>query len=386
MAFIQKIENKGGTRYKVHYADPATGKRRGKNFTRRKDAQHFLENVPKNTYIHDRDSVSVDTAVDRWLAVCEKYGRRGREPVEAVTLRKYKLFARYIKSACGSETVARLTPARCQAICNDFLDNHRRPTARKILTAFKGMLAQAVTEGWIATNPARDVNITASTRDGAGREPAIPSLDEVRLLLRAADRLAAQDNKQLKRQWARYRALFYTMAYTGMRPGEALGLPRSNIDLRALKITISQDLNEDLTIGRPKSRAGYRTVHIPPDLAQILREWIIAAPKSSQNLVFCNWRGKPESASNVTGRGWRGLQEAAGIIEKGKPLKYPMKSLRHVRASLEIASGASPLEIKKLMGHSSIKVTYDVYGHLFPEDESHRVSRAGAVANLLART
>ncbi|MDB5632324.1 MAG: hypothetical protein JWR49_1179, partial [Tardiphaga sp.] len=63
------------------------------------------------------------------------------------------------------------------------------------------------------------------------------------------------------------------------------------------------------------------------------------------------------------------------IINAGAPVmkdapKYGMHSLRHACASLWIESGYNPKQIQKLMGHSSIKVTFDVYGHLFADDEA----------------
>ena len=57
-----------------------------------------------------------------------------------------------------------------------------------------------------------------------------------------------------------------------------------------------------------------------------------------------------------------------------------LKDMRHVRASMEIKGGANPKEIKSLMGHSSIKVTYDVYGHLFQDHEDRRAARANQIA------
>jgi integrase len=63
--------------------------------------------------------------------------------------------------------------------------------------------------------------------------------------------------------------------------------------------------------------------------------------------------------------------------------KYPLKDLRHVRASMEIDSGANAKEITMLMGHSSVKITYDVYGHLFEDHAERRAQRAGQLENQL---
>lgn len=62
-----------------------------------------------------------------------------------------------------------------------------------------------------------------------------------------------------------------------------------------------------------------------------------------------------------------------------KILRYTLHSLRHFHASMLIASGATAKEIQVEMGHSSIQMTFDTYGHLFPDDEEKRRERAVAI-------
>ena len=119
---------------------------------------------------------------------------------------------------------------------------------------------------------------------------------------------------------------------------------------------------------------------MPPIVAQALREWKLACPKGELGLVFPNLSGKVESHSNILEHGLHPVLMAAsitktvpGVDETGKPIvrdvpRYGMHSLRHACASLWIESGYNPKQIQKLMGHSSIKVTFDVYGHLFADD------------------
>ena len=139
-------------------------------------------------------------------------------------------------------------------------------------------------------------------------------------------------------------------------------------------------------LGDLKSRAARRTIDIPDDMARLIGEWISECPDGE--LLFPNWEGHPENRSNVANRCWYPLQIAVGLIEgvtsKGEPKpRYDFHSLRHFRASMLIASGANPKEVQTEMGHSSIKVTYDTYGHLFPEDRAHRQRRAEEIARLL---
>jgi integrase len=78
----------------------------------------------------------------------------------------------------------------------------------------------------------------------------------------------------------------------------------------------------------------------------------------------------------------RGLQptlKAAGIDAD----EYGMHSLRHACASLWIENGYNPKQIQRLMGHSSIKLTFDVYGHLFSDAEADQRAAENVQARLL---
>ena len=115
---IQTIKGKKGPIYKVHYKEPASGRRRAKSFTRIKDARYFLENVPKTDYLHDADTVTVSIAAQKWLEVCESVGRKGREPVEKSTLKAYRLHVRYIEDMIGGVKLSMLDPQVCEQFKN----------------------------------------------------------------------------------------------------------------------------------------------------------------------------------------------------------------------------------------------------------------------------
>jgi len=382
MAFIQKIEGKAGPIYKVHYNEPLTGKRRAKSFRRQKDAQHFRDNVPKSEYLHDADTVTVAEAADKWLKVCEDIGRRGREPIEKSTLRPYKRHARYIKELIGNVRLNQLDAFVCDRFKTSLLGRFSRPYAKKILTSFKGMLSEARTQGWLRSDPAENVRIVLSERRQPQHEEW-PTLEEISRLLKKADEKASIANKQLRKSWQRYRAFVYVSVFSGMRPGEVLGLPWRSVLFKENAIKVNQDLNEDGTIGRPKSKHSYRTIQMGEDVMAILKAWKKLCPDNELDLVFPNWQGNPESLQNVYRRCWYTLQTELGYTNtEGRP-KYPLKDLRHVRASLEIERQANPKEIKKLMGHSSIKITYDVYGHLFKDHEDRRAERANEIVRQL---
>jgi integrase len=134
-----------------------------------------------------------------------------------------------------------------------------------------------------------------------------------------------------------------------------------------------------------------------------LREWKLICPKGDLGLVFPNGLGKVESHSNVLESGLHPILREGGFTpavpvldDAGRPVinkagdpvmkdipKYGMHSLRHACASLWIESGYNPKQIQKLMCHSSIKITFDVYGHLFADSEANQRAADDVQSKLL---
>jgi integrase len=177
-----------------------------------------------------------------------------------------------------------------------------------------------------------------------------------------------------------YRVLIYTAAYTGLRAGELAGLQRRDVDLlrgvvhvqRALK-----DVNGRLELGPTKTHAD-RTVSLPTFLRKMLSDHLAqpASDAGPEAYVFRMKRGGPLRHGLVYSRYFR--RAVRGYELRGKkipgalsPAKHGLRfhDLRHTCASLSIAAGAHPTLIKVRLGHSSIQITIDRYGHLFPSVE-----------------
>jgi integrase len=104
-----------------------------------------------------------------------------------------------------------------------------------------------------------------------------------------------------------------------------------------------------------------------------LRQWREVCPAGELGLVFPNGRGKVEVLRNIYERFWWPLQIKHGLTNaSGKP-RYDFHRLRHAAASLFIAYlGWTPKRVQTVMGHSSITMTYDLYGHLFENKQDDR--------------
>ena len=169
-----------------------------------------------------------------------------------------------------------------------------------------------------------------------------------------------------------------------MTPEEAARWSDVDIERRSLRVEQRADrFNE---VGAPKSESGARAVPLPPLVANALKEWKLACPKGELDLVFPNCAGGVESHRAIRGRGLIPAQIKAGVSidtgtvdAKGRAVfvaKYTgLHALRHFYASWcinRVADGGLGLPLKVVqerMGHASVVMTSDVYGHLFPNGD-----------------
>ena len=127
-----------------------------------------------------------------------------------------------------------------------------------------------------------------------------------------------------------------------------------------------------------------QAVPLSPHTLNTLREWKLQCPNSDQELVFPNGKGNVESLANIITRGLIPAQIAAGVVTKDGTAKYTgMHTLRHFYASWCInrkedgGIGLPPKIVQERLGHSSITMTMDVYGHLFPRgDDAKELAEA----------
>lgn len=369
------IERRAGRKkqYRVIWKDKFTGNKRNKSFPLRKEAQAFLETLGStdNTLAQSHPDMSVGQSLERWYDLSITTGRGGREPVGTSTSSKYLLHKTIIDEFIGHLILCELTKRQCNDFRDKLLLQYSRPYAKKILTSFKSALNQAVTDEVLLSSPAHDTSIIISKRLAIANRTPIPTLDEIRLLTNSIDQLMRSNNQQKAEAWARYGVLFYTMLYSGFRPIELRGLAWREIDWDRNQIRASQGADVSGNIVPLKSAASYRVVPMPDFVMEKLKNWKVRCPTSADDLVFPNGKGNPESHSNITNRGWYVLCEKAGLVHQnvdGKlTAKYPLYSLRHVKASVEIALKRSPKHIQTVMGHANIQMTFDTYGHLFDD-------------------
>ncbi|MGB8841687.1 MAG: site-specific integrase [Aliidongia sp.] len=359
------------------------GKRRSKQFDRKKDAEAYelaaRQQVKQGVHTADSQSMTISEAANSWLETVAANER------ERSTIRPYRNHVDlHIIPLLGDIKISRLTTPMIEQFKTDLQTNRSQAMARKVLSSLKMMLSDMQRRGKVGQNVALAVKIDGRRREKA--RVAIPTKAEVGLML-----------EQANPKGGFIRALVITALFTGLRSSELRGLAWSDIDFKKRLLTVKQRADQWGEIGSPKSAAGRRDVPLTPLVADALTTWKRACPTGELGLVFPNGTGKPESHSNIVNRMFNPLLLGAGVFDRsGKRValedgpgcrlepKYSFHALRHFYASWIIEQAFIPKRVQELMGHSSMQMTYDTYGHLFPTPEEDYTKLARAEASLAA--
>lgn len=355
----------------VDYRDQS-GKRRAKQFSRKKDADAWLTTaayqVTQGTHTPDSQTITIAKAASLWIA------RGKREKLEASTLAAYDQHVRlHIVPLCGDRKLSQITRPMAEGWRDQLMEKLSRPMASRVLRSLSAIVSEAQGRGYVAQNVVAGVKVRRAKREKP--KVVIPTKAELKSILDAA-RASPEPMAQ---------PLALIVIFAGLRASELRGLPWRCIDLKAATITVDQRADLKNVIGPPKSEAGYRTIPLPASAITALKAWKLACPASDDDLVF------PSIAKRVMTHRYMSLnvmgavQIAAGVADgstdqKGKPVmqpRYGLHDFRHAAASLWIEQRVNPKRVQKWMGHGSIQVTFDTYGHLFDQaDQDSAVAAA----------
>ena len=358
----------------VRYADQS-GKWRLKTFPTKSAATEWsvtaLHEVQTGTHTPASASKTVAEAWEQWIEDCEASG------LEKSTVRqRCQHLKHHVSPHLGAVKLADLATPRIY----DFDSAMRKagtslPMRRKIITNVKTMLSFAQGKGLVAQNVAVAVRIKSDDRNSSAGP------------LRAGTDFPtrAEMNRAIEKARGRWRPLIITAIFTGLRASELRGLPWRDVDLESGVIHVRQRADAWSNIGPPKSKAGKRDIPLAPIVVNALKQWRDECPKGPLDLVFPNGSGNVESLTNIWKRFWIPLQIECGMTSNtGEPL-YGFHALRHAAASLFIQYLKwSPKRLQTVMGHSSVRMTFDLYGHMFDDIEKDRADMATIEAAIRA--
>ena len=318
---------------------------------------------------------------ERWLTEAIRPHRKAR------TEEYYRqIVENHLEPVFGSLALDAITPAHVRAFIAHKLEGrpcakHARPdrkcevcveplarnTVKNAAATLRAILYQAQIDSLIATNPAARFGRLFNARHDAREHVVVLEPESVAAVLTAA-------TKWYPDHALAVRVLFYT----GMREGELLGLQWEDIDWRRNLIDLRRTVafrNHRLIVNTPKS-GKLRTVDVPVSLIAQLRDRhsvrqteaaVDGAPISPWVFPAATDPAKPLNDAWLRDRVWRPLLSKAGVRH------VRVHDARHTYASLMLRRGVPVAYVSNQLGHSSIAVTVDLYGHFVPGADRHHV-------------
>lgn len=334
-----------GQKWRVVYR--VGDRRRTRTFPTKSAARTFLANYEvarQRGQVYDPDRAK--TTVTAWCEACVATHPGKPNTVAGMTSRVKS----HIAPTIGRLALYELTPAKVQGWVTH-LWRERELSASTVRLTY-GTLArfmdQAVAEGLIRRNPCRDVVLPEA------RTPERLFLNDV------------QVRRVIDHTPEAWKPLVVTLIGTGLRFSEAAGLRVGKVDLLADPPTLAvsqivSQINGKIVYGTPKSARSRRVVTLPEEVRDVLLP--LVAGRADDEHVFTTITGMVLRYGNFHRDVWLSIAQDAELPG------LRIHDLRHTHASHLIAAGVPLPVISRRLGHQSIQVTVDTYGHLTRESD-----------------
>jgi integrase len=289
-------------------------------------------------------------AANAWIEGAEAGDIRNRSGrvYKPATLRGYRqALESYVLPALGTEKLNTVTTADLQFLVDRWQgEGQAASTIRNSIKPLQALYRRARSREGLPLNPTHDLELPAP----APKEVEIISPEVASQMLAAAPE--------------RDRALWATALYAGLRYGELRALRWSAVDLAGGTIRVRESWDAKEGSIAPKTRTSQRTTPVPGVLRDRLMDRRLAVEGvGKEGLVFGASPNQPFHANVV-------YRRADTAWKKAGLGRLRLHQARHTYASFMIAAGVNAKALSTFMGHSSIKVTFDLYGHLMPGTEA----------------
>ncbi|MDQ3378708.1 MAG: site-specific integrase [Actinomycetota bacterium] len=336
MAHIESYRLQDGKkRYRARWVG-GDGSARSRSFVLKKDAERFVLEQQRRASLGALYQAPPETFGDFLAGWLERYALRVRRSTLA-RLREVLPHLDRFRSVGLDEIRPAAVEDHIAALA------HRAPRQAELaLRVLKQVLANAKERGHLVDEGV--FRVRAPRRDQ--QEIRFLDWDEV-------EELAANTVEP-------YGNLVLLAALTGLRQGELFALRDRNVDLTARTVQVVHGAYEGELVP-VKTRASRRRVDLSSTAARVLRRQLLARRPNDLGVVFPSPRGELLNDDNFRHRVFRPAVRRTGLA------RLRFHDLRHTYAALMVAAGAHPKYLQAQMGHSSIRVTLDLYGHLLPD-------------------
>jgi integrase len=338
--------------YEAFVYSPRDGKKVRKTFARLAEAKSWRADAKRSV---DQGTLRTPTrrtlgeAAGGWLTGAEAGDIRNRsgQPYKPATLRGYRqALDTYLLPVLAGRKLNTVTTADLQELVDRWqAEGQSASTIRNSIKPLQVIYRRARSREGLPVNPTHDLELPAPTP----KEVEIIAPEVAARMLAAAP---AQD-----------RALWATALYSGLRYGELRALRWGAVDLAGGTIRVRESWDAKEGSIAPKTRTSQRTTPMPGILRDHLMDRRLAVGDAGDDvLVFGLAPDRPFHANVI-------YRRADTAWTKAGLGRLRLHQARHTYASFMIAAGVNAKALSAFMGHSSIKVTFDLYGHLMPGTE-----------------
>ena len=350
------VQRANGT-YQARFVDKF-GKRRQKKSKKLQEVRQWLADatyIDKHSDLDQAGDMLVDAWFEYWIGI-------KKQTVRPNTVRNYtERYERNIKCVIGSKLLTDVKPIHCQRIFSKMAEEgYKTTTIYQTRIALYNMLEFAKENDVLINNPCKK-SVKSDMGKPSEKKEAL-TIDVQKKFLEAVVGYSYENQYRFVLQ-------------TGLRTGELAGLKWSDIDFKNRTMKIERTMEYRYSVGEwrvgpPKSKSGYRTIPLTDEAIRILENQ--KAKNKSLKLVPIEWsdtvflcrKGTPVKNSTYD----TGLFKYCDRI--GIP-RFSMHVLRHTFATRCIEGGMKPKTLQKILGHSNIGITMNLYVHI-TEDEKHR--------------
>lgn len=387
MAHVRKVTHRSGRQAWQATVITLEGKRKSKNFARKGDAEAWIRQADAATATGAVGMTVLEMvrAHNRWFDTMVEAGERDRRTADG--------YDTHLRIHLKPDMISRRQLSDLSTpLIHGFLERAIERAGsveigRRLKRSFVTWCKFGMQRGWLRDNPATGTKILVRRRRHSPRRVQLPEKDALAALLRAAHEGPAPE---------RDTAVVYLLMFCGLRISEMLGLADDAVELGRKTGPGVLHVDERLcsrygTLGGLKSEQGQREIPVGGTTAMAVRAWRLArGPVGPYSIGGRQYAGRLFPGSCAASRQryghvwyypdfrrecWGPLLVRAGLgrLEKDyhgakrAKVDFAPHTLRHVYASIQIDRGVAPKRLQELLGHATMSMTMDRYGHLWSD-------------------
>ncbi|MDA9472291.1 site-specific integrase [Enterococcus sp. 5H] len=389
MATIKQYTKKDGSKLWMFQTylgiNQATGKpvkttRRG--FNTKKEAQLELNRLLVEFETNGLEKSNNETFKEVYELWYDNYKKTVKEATSIATERYIRI---HVLPTLGDLKVSSITPKMAQKLVNELAD--KLQVYKVVLQYVAKVMDHAITLEITDKNPFQRVTRPKVKHTRKDKDVKFYTSEQVQQVLSYLDNKvkSVKDSNLLYKYFAEWDFTMYrTLAFTGIRGGEALALTWDDVNFNKRLLTISKTLSQTrngFSVQPPKTKSSNRVISIDDKTCQQLKKWQLRQREfffqsgiKNKNIIFSDYESNYSNRQSLYQRSTR-LSKAVHLPNIGT------HGWRHTHASMLYEAGIPMKEAQERLGHASLEMTNSIYTHLSDKQKNATAEKLAQFAN-----